>query len=200
MSLVVGYKQSGKAFKAFEYELKAKKEGRKRKMIEELYSTDEEVVNKWLSLKHPAYHKDEKAGANWYRAVSALLVTFAVCYFPFYHMVRFLFLRDGKRTAKWGILGVVFSLLPALFMALIFAPIDSLGFLVFISVLLFFFMIAGFRAIGHVLAHREEITLAFVLILLLNSREQYVNKFDAFYGKYMIKMNPELSNQMRNEM
>ncbi|WP_026691099.1 hypothetical protein [Alteribacter aurantiacus] len=200
MSLFVGYKQSAKAFKTFKHELEENKEQRKRTMIEEIYSTDEEVVERWLSMERPTHLKNEKEGARLNQALSVFLVAVAACWFPFYNMVRFLFLRDGKRTAIWAVLGIVFTILPALLLSMIFIPIESTDFLAFISIPLFFFMVAAFRSVGHAFAHREEIVLAFSLILLNNSRDKYINGFDEFYGAHIFKMNPGFGDKMREDI
>ncbi|WP_026691107.1 hypothetical protein [Alteribacter aurantiacus] len=187
VSMVVGYIQSGKKLQELEGDLREARLQRKKNAVTSLYTDDEEVVEKWVSMERPTHYKSPKVGAGWHRTLTFSLFFFTMVYFPIYHVYRSLNLRDKKLLKKSIGRVFLYSVMPISLIILLVGTEEAF-FLILFAVSFFLFLKGFFSTLAHALAHHEEIVLSIAIIFLLNSRKQYINSFDEKYMTLMTKI------------
>ncbi|WP_078595346.1 hypothetical protein [Evansella clarkii] len=158
---------------------------RRVEMIKNIYSKDESVIRSWLDRSRPSYFADEKAGDRWYKMIVLALsiAAFIPFLFAFYYFALALLTRSGKYLKYFLTAGALklfaLALLPLTFAAGGIALIPVLLFVIYL--LLFFWLFS----IVHLLALKKDIVLSASLIIVLNSKGVYMNKFDKGFNKVL---------------
>jgi hypothetical protein len=158
---------------------------RRVEMIKNIYSKDETVIRSWLDRSRPSYFADEKAGDRWYKMIVLALsiAAFIPFLFAFYYLALALLTRSGKYLKYFLYAGLlklfVLALMPLTFAA---GGIALIPVLLFVIYLLLFFW---FFSMVHLLALKKDIVLSASLIIVLNYKGVYMNKFDKGFNKLL---------------